>query len=148
MNLGNRELVVVGRFVEEVVGRVRHECLLTDVLFRGTVRRCEPSRGVQPLDEGGVRQRVATVWSDFGSNRLEQEPVNRPLRDESGVGGGGGGGGGAVGVDMQLGPDGARVPRVLPRDANRAFLLTPLSGVAVGTEEMGDELRSIVFRLE
>src|SRR5215471_12589928 len=122
MNLGNRGLVVVGRFVEEVVGRVRLERLLTDVRFRGTVRRREPSRGVQPLDEGGVRQRVATVWSDFGSNRLEQEPVNRPLRDESGVGGGAEG---AVGVGVQLGPDDARVLRVLPRYANRAFLLTP-----------------------
>src|SRR5262249_16792898 len=130
MNLGNRGLVVVGRFVEEVVGRVRLERLLTDVHFRGTVRRCEPSRGVQPLDEGGLRQRVATSWSDFGSNRLEQEPGYGIRRDDSRVAG------------LHLAPDGARVQRVLPCGANRAVLKR------VGAEVVGDELLSIVFELE
>src|SRR5262252_4960713 len=131
MNLGNRGLVVVGRFVEEVVGRVRHKRLMTDVCWQGTARRwCEPSRSVQPLDEGGLRQRVATSWSDFGSNRLEQEPGYGIRRDDSRVAG------------LHLAPDGARVPRVLPCGANRAVLKR------VGAEVVGDELLSIVLELE
>ena len=47
-----------------------------------------------------------------------------------------------------LGPDGARVPRVLPRGANRAILLLRLDGVEVGAEVVGDELLSIVIELE
>ncbi len=89
-----RELV--GGFVEEVVGRVRHERLLTDVCWRGTARRrCGPSRGVQPLDEGGLRQRVAAGWSVLGSDHLQQEQGNVTPRDEAGIG---------VGFD-RLGPD-------------------------------------------
>jgi hypothetical protein len=47
-------VVLVGLLVEEVVGRVRHKRRITDVCERATARfRCEPSSGVQPLDEGG-----------------------------------------------------------------------------------------------
>src|SRR5215467_5887243 len=48
-----RELV--GGFIEEVVGLVRHKRLLTDIFSRVTARRCDPSKGVHPLDEGGLR---------------------------------------------------------------------------------------------
>src|SRR5207249_6917680 len=85
-----------------------------DVCWRATARlRCEPSSGVQPLDEGGLRQRVATGRSLLDSNLIEQEPGNGPRVD--------GDRSAAVRARLvQLGPDNARVP-VLPRDADRAI---------------------------
>src|SRR5262247_4881953 len=126
----------VGR-VEDVVGRVRHERLLADVCCRGTVRRCEPSGGVQPLDEGSVRQRVATGRSVLGPDPRKLEPGDGTGRDE--VGGGVVGGGVAW---VHLGPDGARV-RVLPRGANRASGLTRVGG-EVRAEEVGDDLPTML----
>src|SRR5262245_2303661 len=126
----------VGR-VEEVVGLVRHERLLADVCCRGTVRRCEPSGGVQPLDEGSVRQRVATGRSILGPNPRNLEPGDGTVRDE--VGGGGVGGGVAL---VHLAPDGARV-RVLPRDANRASGLTP-DRREVRAGEVSDDLPTML----
>src|SRR5215468_4916051 len=131
MNFANRGLVVVGRFVEEVVGRVRHKRLMTDVCWQGTARRwCEPSRSVQPLDEGGLRQRVTVGGSVLGSNHHNQEPGYGIRRDDSRVAG------------LHLAPDGARVQRVLPCGANRAVLKR------VGAEVVGDELLSMVLELE
>src|SRR6267378_3075476 len=81
--------LAVSGLVEEIVGRVRHKRQMPDVCWRATARRrCNPSRGVQPLDEGGLRQRVATGGSVFGSNHRDQEPGNRIGRNEGGVGGG------------------------------------------------------------
>src|SRR4249920_2332006 len=96
---------------------------MTDVRRRATARRrCDSSGSVQPLDEGGLRQRVATGGSVFGSSRRNLEPGNGTLLDESGVGGG------ITKITWNiwigwphLAPDGARVARVLPRDANRAI---------------------------
>ena len=70
--------------IEEVVGRVRHECLITDVCRRGAPhRRRNPSRGVQPLDVGGRRQRVSLPMGPaLAPTTLHQEPGNGARRDE------------------------------------------------------------------
>src|SRR5882762_8158689 len=105
--------LAVSGLVEEVVGRVRHKRQMPDVCWRTTARRrCNPSRGVQPLDEGGLRQSVTTGGSVFGFSHRNLEPGNGIRRDESEVGGGI--------ACLHEAPDGARVPGVLPRDANRA----------------------------
>ncbi len=121
--------------------RSSRPCTARTPSCRRPVRRHSPStvrspRGVQPLDEGGRRQRVATGRSVLDSatflppaGRLEQDPGNRTRLDEVGVGG--------RDVD-HLGPDDARVLRVLPRGANRAAL------GRVGAEEMSDELPLLV----
>ena len=91
----------------------------------------DPTRGVQPLDEGGLRQRVATSRSLLDSSLRKHEPGNGILRDEIGVGVVGGG-------DRLASPDDARVLRVLPRGANRTVL------IRVGAEEVGDDLLIVV----
>jgi hypothetical protein len=106
-------LLAFGGFVEEVVGRVWHECPLVDVcelVTSGGGR--DPTRGVEPLDEGGPRQPVATGRPALHSHDLEQEPRNRLRVDEVGVGGGEG----------RPRPDGADVLRVLPGRAGRTLL--------------------------
>src|SRR5580765_2617999 len=75
--------------VEEVIGRVRHKRLVAEACKRVTAfLRREPPGGVQPLDKGGLRQRVATGGSVCGRSRRDLEPGNGTLCDESGVGGG------------------------------------------------------------
>ena len=65
--------------VEEIVGGVRGKRQMADVCWRATaLRRCDPSRGVQPLDEGGLRQRVTTGRSVFGvKHRMRRIAVRR-----------------------------------------------------------------------
>src|SRR5262245_55532140 len=111
--------------VEDVVGRVGHERLGADVCRRAGRQRCHSSRGVHALDESGRRQRVATGRSVLGARHLKQEPRNGTDRDETRIHGRG---------TEEPGPDGARVPRVLPRGANRSMLEW------VGAEEVGDDL--------
>jgi hypothetical protein len=83
-------LLVFDGFVGEVVGPVRHEGLLADVVrLRTSGRGRDSARGVQPLDEGDLRQPVAAGGSGFSSKDLEQEPGNRTRLDEVGVGRGG-----------------------------------------------------------
>src|SRR5262249_19639110 len=101
----------------------------------GTARRiCEPLSGVQPLDEGGRGQCVATARSVLGSNPRNQEPGNRIWVDHSRVAG------------LHLAPDGARVP-VLPGGANRAtrghHLWISVWLKRVGAEEVGRDLPAI-----
>src|SRR4051812_8385351 len=103
LNAVQRRGTLAFSLVEVVVGRVTHQRLLADVFCRATARRrCDPSRGVQPLDEGGRRERVATGWPVLGSNHLQQEPGNCTWGDKGGVGGRRG--------RRRHGPDGARVP--------------------------------------
>jgi hypothetical protein len=125
--------------VKQVVGRVRDRCPLADVCCQRTVgRRPDSSSGVQPLDEGGRRQPVATGWPVLAANHIEQEPGNRTRRDEGVVGGGG----------NRHCPDGARVPGVLPRGANYArgrhhHGITVILK-RVGAEEVGNDLLIVV----
>ncbi len=123
--------------VEQVVSRVRDRGPLADVCFQLTTgRRRDSSSGVQPLDEHGRRQPVATSWPVLGANHIEQEPGNRTRRDEGGVGGGG----------NRHCPDGARVPGVLPSRANHPRGVTTWISVflkRVGAEEVGDDLLSL-----
>lgn len=120
-----------GLLVEEVVGRVRDERLFADVCRHGAAGRgCNPARGVQPLDEFGCRQRVATGGFVLGSDYLKQDPGNGIRIDGGGV--------------EPLGPDGARVPGVLPRGANRVSLLRR-DRVEIGAEIVGRELVIIVI---
>src|SRR6266516_6064611 len=101
---------LLGRLVEEVVGRVINKRLITDVCWRAAARRrWEPSSGVQSLDEGGLRQLVATGRSVLVSNRIEQAPGKRLLVD----------GDRSIGL-VYLGPDHARVLE-LPRGADDAI---------------------------
>src|SRR6266516_7038146 len=132
---------LLGRLVEEVVGRVRHKRKITDVCYRATARRrWEPSSGVQPLDEGGLEQRVATGRSLLDSSLIEQDPGNRRQVDGdcSLL---------AVWVScVHLGPDAARVP-VLPRGANHAIghhLWISVRLKRVGGEVVGDDLPAVL----
>ena len=121
--------LVINVCVEEVVGRVRHQRFLADVVCHSTAgRRCNPSRGVQPLDEGGCREIVATGRTVLSAHYLKQEPGNRTRRDGGGSGG------------NWRGPDGAGVLGVLPRRAGRATLH------GVGAEEVGEDLLTILLK--
>src|SRR4029450_11149007 len=126
---------LLGRLVEEVVGRVRHKRLITEVCYRAATRlRCEPSSGVQSLDEGRVRQLVATGRSVQVSNRIEQEPGNRILVD----------GDRSIGL-VHLGPDPARVLE-LPRGADHAIglhLWISVRFIRVGAVVVGDDLDTV-----
>src|SRR4051794_12338765 len=125
--------VLFGGPVEEVVGRVRYKLLGTNVCRQGAARRrCKPAGSVEPLHEGGVRQRVAAGGPVLGSilRLRNQEPGYGAGRDKSGVCGG-------VAI-FHLAPEAARVLGVLPCDANRATLRR------VGAEEVGDDLLTVV----
>jgi hypothetical protein len=130
---------LVFSLVEQVVGRVRDRGLPADVCRHRTAgRRRDSSSGVQPLDEGGRRQPMATGWSVLGANHIKQEPGKRTRRDEGVVGGGG----------NRHCPDGACVPGVLPSGANHATVRHhPLISVIlkrVGAEEVGNDLLIVV----
>ncbi len=84
--------------------------------------------GIQPLDEGGLAQPVAAGWAVHVSNHDQQDPGNCALFDESGFGV-------VIGLRNRFGPDSARVPRVLPRSANRAIVIR----VGIDAEKVGDE---------
>src|SRR5262249_44742956 len=135
--LDRREEGDLRGLVEEVVGRVRHKRLITDVCERATARlRCEPSSGVQPLDEGGLKQLVATGRSLLVTNRIEQAPGNAFLLD----------GNRSIGL-VHLGPDPARVLE-LPRGADRALgghhLWISVRLIRVGAVEVGDDLPTVL----
>src|SRR5262245_17208200 len=116
--------------IEDVVGRVGHERLGADVCRGARRRRGHSSLRVHAVDEGAVRQLVATRWSVLDARHLKQEPGNGTGRDELGIQGR---------RTEELGPDGARVRRVLPRGANRSVL------GGVGAEEVGDDLPIVVL---
>src|SRR5207249_3796104 len=131
----------------EVVGCVRHKCLISEVCWRGTSSRwCDPSRGVQPLDESGRRQLIATGGSGFGSSHRNLEASDGILRDERWVSGG------ITWITLatrgpHLAPYRARISRVLPGDANQAIVHhrgTSIDLKRVGAEEMGGELVTVV----
>src|SRR5215472_15906159 len=100
--------------IEKIVGRVRYNRLIADVVRIGTaLRRREPFRGMHPLDKGGHRQYVvARPRSVFDSGHRKQEPRNGIRLDEGGVGRG----------DRVASPDGARVLRMLPGGADLAAI--------------------------
>ena len=128
-------LLGFGGFVEEVIGRVWHECPLVDVCERVTSSGGrDPARSIEPLDEGGPRQPVATGRPGLRSHDLKQEPRNRIRVDELEVRGG----------EDCLRPDGAGVPRVLPGRSGRT-LPHRVHRVGIGAEEVGDDLHLMVI---
>ena len=117
--------------VEEVIGGVWHERPVAEV-FEGAAsrRRCQPSNGIQTLNERRLRQPVPAGWSRGHAGLLQQEPRNRVLPDEPEV----------CGLLDKKGPDPARVTRVFPRDANRAELGWLHLRIGVWAEKVRDEL--------
>ena len=125
-------LLVTCRPVEEVVGRIGHERLTAGIRRDVTTRRgCQPSDGIQSLNEGRHGQRAASRQSLLDASRRRQEPGNRVRIDRSGTG--------------DPGSNRARVPRVLPRGADEP--IRERSGAeleGIGAEEMGGELLSLL----
>ena len=63
---------------EVVVGGVRHECLLADIVeVNTTIGRSESALGVQTLNVGGFCQCFPAGWSLLIADRLQQEAGNR-----------------------------------------------------------------------
>src|SRR4051794_22944582 len=104
---------------------------MTNVAWRATPgRRGDASTCVEPLDERGSGQGITAAGSALRSDPLKENPGNRILFNEVGVGGG----------MYRLGPDGARIARVLPRGANGAVL------ERVGAEVVRGELPTILCK--
>jgi len=105
---------------------------MADVRWHVTARRgCQPSEGIQSLNESGDRQRPAPRRSHLDAGRLQEDPWNRVRTNRGGTDG--------------PGPDGARVPGVHPSGAHDAIRERDRAELErVGAEEMAGELLSLV----
>src|SRR5262249_39249370 len=100
-----------------------HERLRADVCeLRAAVLRRESSGRIEPLDEGGVHERVPAPFPFLDSTHGKTEPSNGILVDEPGI----------ERSSRLTSPDDARIARVRPRGTNLTVLVRVRAEVVKG----------------